>query len=124
MTWRPGDLVHLTTERFVVRSAEREDVTDAFLGWLADPDVMVGLNLPRKRFSRPQAVRFVLSHDNQTQFFLVIVCRGDDRPIGFFVVTVDPKHGCAETSVVVGDRDYWGKNVVIETAHGDSRFSI
>ena len=35
--------------------------------------------------------------------------------IGFYTATIDPKHGYAETSVVVGNRNFWGKNVVIET---------
>lgn len=114
MTWEPGDLLRLETDRFVVRSGAREDVTDDFLAWLADPEVMIGLNLPQRKLSRTQAVRYVLAHDNRTRFFLLVCDKADGRAIGFFIVTADPKHRCAETSVVIGDRDYWGKNVVIE----------
>ena len=103
-------LLELTTERFVVRTLTREDVTDDFIGWLADPEVMVGMNLPRRRLTRAQAVRWTLAHDNRTRFCL----RTDGQRIGFFTISCDLGHRCAETSVVVGDHDWWGKNVVME----------
>ena len=67
MTWTPGALLKLPTERFLLRTMTREDVTDTYLGWMADPGVMVGLNLPRRKLSRLQAVQYVLSHDNRTK---------------------------------------------------------
>lgn len=112
--WKPGDLLELKTERFTLRSVTREDVTDDYLRWVADPEVMMGLNLPRRRLSRQQAVRHALAHDNRSRFFLMI-CPDKAPAIGFYIITVDPKHGFAETSVVVGKREFWGKNVVVET---------
>lgn len=114
MTPQPGALVHLATPRFVLRSMAREDVTDGFIAWLADPEVMLGLNLPRRRLSRPQAVRFVLAHDNVTKFCLGIFDKANSRQIGFFTVNVDPRNRTGETSVVIGERVYWGKDVVRE----------
>lgn len=115
MSWEPGALLTLQTERFIVRTMTREDVTDTFTGWLADSEVMLGLNLPRKRLSRLQAVRYVLGHDNRTTFCLAICLREDGRQIGFFVVQCESRHATADTSVVIGDRSYWGKNVVMES---------
>jgi RimJ/RimL family protein N-acetyltransferase len=114
MSWEPGALLSLTTRRFIIRSMTREDVTERFLGWLADPGVMVGLNLPRKRLSRLQAVRWVLGHDNRSRFFLAVCPRPEGEPIGFFTVVCDNAHNTAETSVVIGERDWWGKDVVKE----------
>ena len=115
MSWAPGTLLDFTTDRFRLRSMAREDVSEAFLSWLADPEVMLGLNLPRKRLTRAQAVRWVLGHDNHSQFMLLISDRANDHPIGFYTMSVNHGHTTAETSVVIGDRDYWGKNAVVET---------
>ena len=115
MTWQPGQLVKLTTERCIVRSAAREDVTDEFLGWLADPNVMVGLNIPRRRLSRMQGVRFVVNHDNRSSFLLMVCTRDNETPVGFYIVKADQQHRCGETSVVIGNHDFWGKNIVVET---------
>lgn len=112
--WEPGALLHLETPRFIVRSMIREDVTDAFLGWLADPEVMLGFNLPRHRLSRPQAVRWVLGFDNRSRFCLGIHVAPSGPQIGFFTVECDLRNRCAETSVAIGDCSFWGRNVVVE----------
>ena len=114
MSWTPGALLSLTTERFELRTMTREDVTEELLTWLADPEVMAGLNLPRQRLSRVQAVRWVLSHDNQQRFFLAICPREASAPVGFFTISCNVGHETADTSVVIGNRDWWGQNVVVE----------
>lgn len=114
MKWQPGGLVKLKTERFVMRSILREDVTEDFLGWLSDREVLLGLNMFQHKLSRPQAVRHVLGFDNRTRFFFIILTRDKDQAIGFFTAECDPVHHNAETSVVIGDHSFWGQNVVLE----------
>jgi len=113
MKRRPGDLVTLETERFTIRSIEREDVTDSFLAWLTDDDVVIGMNMPQRQMTIAQAIRWVLSFDNDKRFFLLVLDTQTGTPIGFFTATIDG-HNVAETAVVVGDRAYWGQNVVME----------
>ena len=113
MTWETGTLLELETERLTLRTMAREDVTDEFVSWLADPEVMQGLNLPRQRLTRVQAVRWVLGYDNRNRFFLGIHLQ-EVGLIGFFTVNCDPKHMTAETAVVIGEREHWGKDIVLE----------
>lgn len=115
MNWRPGDLLALTTERFLIRSIERDDVTDAFLEWIADPEAALGLNMPIRHLTPEQGVRWALGHDNDARFCLLVEDRASETPIGFFIVTYDLGHSVAETSVVIGDKSYWGQDVVRET---------
>lgn len=115
MSWAPGSLLELGTERFVIRSMTREDVSEDFIGWLADPEVMLGLNLPRRRLSRPEAVRFVLGFDNRVRFCLGVHPRAAGPQIGLFTVDCNLEHRWAETAVVIGDRTWWGRNVVLES---------
>lgn len=114
MNWTPGSLLKFETERLVLHTMAREDVTDDFRSWMADPEVMVGLNLPRQRLTRSQAVRWVLNHDNRKSHIIIVVDKASDTAIGFFTITIDASHMTAETAVVIGKRDFWGKNVVIE----------
>lgn len=114
MSWQPGALLTLHTERLTLRSMCREDVSPAMADWLADPEVMLGLNMPQRLMSRAQAVRWVLDFDNRQRFFLGIHVRPDGPLIGFFTVHCDPHTRCGETAVVVGDKAWWGKNVVRE----------
>lgn len=115
MTWQPGHRLALHTERFTLRSMTREDVDEPFIGWLADPEVMLGLNMPRRRLSRAQAVAWVLAADHQRRFVLGVQPRAGGALLGCYTVDVDPEHGWAETAVVIGDKAWWGRHTVIET---------
>lgn len=114
MTWTPGALLKFETERLIIRSMAREDVSADFISWLADPDVMVGLNLPRQRLTRAQAVRWVLGHNNINRFIILVIDKASEGAVGFFTMTVEGIHRTAETSVVIGNHEFWGKNVVVE----------
>lgn len=115
MSWTPGDLIFLETERFTLRSIAREDVGDTFLQWLADPEVMVGLNLPRRRLSRAQAVHYAMGFDNFRTALLLVTAKNTGDMVGFFTITMEQAHGTAETAVVIGNKSFWGRNVVIES---------
>ena len=114
MTWYPGSLVSLETERFRLNSIEREDANETLAEWLADPEVMLGLNLPRRRLSRADLVSYATSYDNTRRFCLMVRPKDGDNPIGLFTATADQKNLIAETAVVIGDRFYWGRDVVRE----------
>lgn len=114
MTWTPGDRIRLETDRFVLDSVTREDVDDEFLSWMADPEVMLGLNMPPRRMSRGQSVHYAMSFDNLSKSMLIVRDRSNGQKIGMFTISFRPVHQVAETAVVIGNKEYWGKNVVVE----------
>jgi [ribosomal protein S5]-alanine N-acetyltransferase len=113
-SWTPGALVELHTPRLVLRTMLREDVTDDLVAWLSDPAVQVGMNMPARLLSRAQGVRWALDHDNRTRFCLAIQPHGEARAVGLFTIQCDPVHRVAETTVVIGERRWWGQGLVIE----------
>ena len=115
MNWQPGQPLCLETERFVVRTVTRDDVGKNYLGWAKDPEVMVTLNLPPRQLTRLQLVRYVERFNNKTAFHLGIFLKESGRQIGFYSVYYDAANRLAQTNVVVGDREYWGQGVVVET---------
>lgn len=114
MKWSPGDLIHLETERFTLDSVLREDVDETFLSWLADPEIMIGLNMPPRRMSRGQAVHYAMSFDNLHKSMLIVRAKETGNKIGMFNITFNHVQRVAETAVVIGDKTYWGENVVVE----------
>ncbi len=116
MTWQPGRPVRLETERFVVRSVTRDDVGRQYLAWAKDPEVMLTLNLPPRQLTRLQLVRYVERFNNKTAFHLGIFLKEEDgAQIGFYSVYYDAANRLGQTNVVVGERDWWGRGVVMET---------
>ena len=113
--WAPGLAVHLETERFRLRTLARADASQRFLDWSADVEIKRNLNLGPRRLTADELCRYIEDFDNQTRFLLGIFDKANDLHIGIYAVYFDPLHAAAETIVVIGDRDYWGKKVVIET---------
>ena len=115
MSWQLGQPLCLETSRFFVRSMTPADVTNQFIAWTRDPEVIQTLNLPVRKVKREEFVRYVQRFDNKVSFGLGIFTKKEDHHIGFYSVLCDNRQATAITNVVIGERDYWGKGVVIET---------
>lgn len=118
--WTPGSPLGLVTRNFILRSVPPDQVGPWYADWLQDPELMAFLNLaPQKDDSRDQAIerlrRYVAGANNRNSFHLGVFPKGQQRQIGFFSLDMDFRNGTAQTRVVIGDKDYWGKHVVRET---------
>jgi RimJ/RimL family protein N-acetyltransferase len=107
--------VHLTTERFLLRNLTANDASERYLAWAADAEVMGPLNVKPTRMAREQLAAYISGFDGINRFLIGIFTRADKLHIGFYMVEVDPVHQVASFNVVIGDKDYWGKKVVLET---------
>jgi RimJ/RimL family protein N-acetyltransferase len=114
MAWRPGEILRIETERFSLRSLTPVDVTASYIKWWNDPEIQDGLNMPPRGWKKEHAVKHISNFDNITRFHLVIVCKEQKRMIGFYTMFVDPRTKVAKSNIVIGEKDYWGKNVVQE----------
>jgi len=113
--WSPGAPVRLVTRRFLLRSLTRQDVGPRYAGWLRDPEVLEMLNNRNLRMTDEQLIAYVERFDNRVNFNLGIEVAGGGPLIGFYSVYCDPPNLLAQTNVMVGDHDWWGRNVVLET---------
>ncbi len=91
-----------------------EDITDRYIAWAKDPELMENLNTPARIVNRKQLESYIKKFDNRTKFHLGVFDKTNDHHLGFFTVYSDTKNRSAQTNVVIGDRDYWGKGVVLE----------
>ena len=114
MTWAPGDPVRIETERYVLRSLTPDDVTERYLAWLRDPDVTRYMNARFDDATAESLRRFVASHDDRDSFLLGIFVREGDVHVGNLRAECNLRHGHCFTGTMIGDRDYWGKGVVLE----------
>jgi len=117
--WKPGSPLVLVTKSLVLRSVPPEQVGPWYVKWLEDPELMAFLNLePRQNDTPEQGLermrRYVARSNNRNNFHLGVYPKGQQRQIGFFAVEMDFRNGTAQTRVVIGDKDYWGKHVVRE----------
>lgn len=108
--------IDLRTERFRVRGLRPGDADSRVTGWLADETVAEPLNRPARAMTPDQLGRDFGQADGVRRFNVGIwPHETPDRMIGYYLVFRDPAHRLATFNVVIGDLDWWGRGVVIET---------
>jgi len=113
MDWRPGLPIDLETERFVLKSLVPKDATPTYVSWWNDPEVQKGLGFAARNWTQAQAREHIAKFKNTMNEHIGIFPKGEDLPIGFFTVFVE-SDGRVTTNTVIGNKDYWGKGVVLE----------
>ena len=107
--------LYLETERFYLRPLSLDDVTPRYINWLQDKEITAWINA-RFNSTTPESIRaYVQRCDNITTYHLGIFVRGGIEHIGNYTIQIQAQHDTARTNVLIGEKDWWGKGVVIET---------
>jgi RimJ/RimL family protein N-acetyltransferase len=112
--WAPGQPVHLETDRFVLRSVKPLWLAYQTLPWTEDPQIMRPLNYPSGGWSVWRWRKTMVHANNRRKFLLGIFLKSTGKLIGFETLTID-RNGIASWAVMIGDKDWWGQGVVVET---------
>jgi len=98
-----------------------EDITDSYLGWLNDPEVLQYSNQRFHVHDRDSCTRYLASFEKSHNLFLSVRRRDNGCAIGTMTVYFSPHHGTADVGIMIGERAVWGKgygqdawNTVIE----------
>ncbi|MGB0920126.1 MAG: GNAT family N-acetyltransferase [Alphaproteobacteria bacterium] len=113
--WSSGTPVRLETPRFVLRSVGPSDVNQKWADWTADHDVMKGMNPNPSPMTQEMLRAQLRGYDNRGEFILGIYDKSNFEHVGIYRVNTHVANRIATTNVVIGDTNYWGKNVVLET---------
>ena len=114
MKFLPGRLITLKTENYILRTLTRDHLTDRMVSWFSDPEVMKFVDLPLG-MEREQVSDFLSQFDGRARFVVGIFDRETKLCIGFFQIYCNMNVKNARTAVVIGEKGYWGKGVVLET---------
>ncbi len=113
--WSPGQPARFETPGYLLRTLTRADANDRMRMWLADPEVVANLNGPPMSATQQAQALHVEAFDNRATFLFGIFDRATDLHVGIYPTYCDMLNGSAETLVMIGDRSYWGRRVVLET---------
>jgi len=117
MRWRQGTPLRVETARFRLRSLTPADATETYVKWWNDPEIQDGLNSAPHGWGRQRARRHIAQFDNKQKFHLGIFCKESLEMIGFFAIFITPHTKVAKTNIVIGEKQYWGKRLVLEVRH-------
>lgn len=123
MAWMPGSPVELSTENFILRSLRERDITQRYANWWRDPALMAGIPTPYSGHSVERHRQLLRNqYDNKTKFLWGIFDKTSDRLIGVVFLFTNPFHRVANMTTIVADRDYWGRNILIELSNAGMEF--
>ena len=100
---------HIYGERVVLETFGERDITDAYIGWLNDPEVVRFSNQRFKVHTRESCRAYLASFAGTSNLFLLVRKRSDGAAIGTMTVYHSPPHGIADIGIMIGERSVWGE---------------
>ncbi len=104
-------LPFLKTAHLDLRPLELSDADGPYLQWFNDPEVCRSNSHFVFPYRREDAIAYIQAlNGSRTDLVLAIVERDANRHIGNIALTgMDPIHRSAEFSIVIGEKECWGK---------------
>lgn len=97
------------TKNIYLESLTEKHVTDKYIEWLNDDEVMGFTEQNYKVHTFDTTIDFVRSMDRDINVFLFGIFF-DEKHIGNIKLgPIDKNHSIADISYVIGDKDFWGK---------------
>lgn len=110
----PTGAPRITGPRVALRPMSRDDITEAHLGWLRDPQVV---RLSNQRFAThtlQSCVRYLESFAEGPNLYLSVRRVSDDQALGTLTAYRQVPHGTADIGILMGDRSTWGQGLGAE----------
>ena len=104
-------LVHIETEQLKIVPFKEAYLTDRYVGWLNDPEVVKYSEQRHQYHSLESCRAYFLMIESSANIFLAICDKLTGLHIGNVSVNMDMNNGIADISIMIGDRDFWGKGL-------------
>lgn len=104
----------LAGDRILVRPFTTSDISEAYLGWLRDPEVVRFSNQRFHVHTLESCQAYLASFEESANHFLVICDRQSGDMLGTLTVYRSLPHGTADIGIMVGARQVWGQGIGAE----------
>jgi [ribosomal protein S5]-alanine N-acetyltransferase len=107
-----GEAMLISRERITLQAIAEKDVTDKYVSWLNDPEVVRFSNQRFYKHSKNSSLVYLNSFLGSANYFLKI--ENNDLMIGTMTAYISPQHGIADIGIMIGDRSSWGQGYGLE----------
>ena len=115
LRFSPKESCQIASDRFVLQTATTEEIGESYVRWFNDDEVRAHLGLATGDYDLARVRAFAAGHNTETSFlFWVSPTEDTGNPIGFVQLFLTRIHALAQTSICLGDKDWWGKGAVGE----------
>jgi RimJ/RimL family protein N-acetyltransferase len=107
--------IRLETQHYVLRTLRPEDASERFGQWMGDEAAMAMLNSDGAPMTLAEVVDYIRSFDNESRFLIGIFVRDSGLHIGAYSLRLDIRHRRLVTNTLIGEPEYRGRHVWLET---------
>lgn len=111
---RAAPPIRLETERFILKSLTRRELARISYPWTNDPNVMEPLELTAGGWMFRSWEKQIIKSNNRDRFIFGIEERKSGTIIGYETAQIS-RTKIALLAVAIGDHDWWGQGVVLES---------
>lgn len=105
----------LTTPRLRLEPFDERDLSDRYVGWLNDPDVVRYSEQRHRRHTLDSCRAFVDSFRDSADMLWAIRHKALEPPhVGNIAAYIDVHNGIADVTILLGERRVWGQGVGLE----------
>tara|TARA_B000000565_G_C23777945_1_gene374770 strand:+ start:1871 stop:2413 length:543 start_codon:yes stop_codon:yes gene_type:complete len=101
----------ITLNRISLSSFEQKDISEEYISWLNDPEVVKYSNQRFKTHNRETSRLYLDSFLNSCNIFLAITDNNSKSMIGTMTVYFSKNHKTADIGIMIGKREFWGKGI-------------
>jgi len=101
----------LKGSRVILKAFGPDDITEEYVGWLNDPQVVRFSNQRFQRHSQETCRNYLSSFVGTYNWFLKIVDAQDGQTIGTMTAYVSAHHRTADMGILIGRRQAWGQGM-------------
>ena len=107
--------VKLLSKNYIIATLDKDDFDPSYIDWLNNPLINKYLDLDLSvELKREHVKKNIAEKDNVNDFIFGIFTK-ENKLIGTHHVKYIPDTKIGEIGVMIGDSDYWGKGVPLET---------
>jgi RimJ/RimL family protein N-acetyltransferase len=89
----------------------KENITDAYLGWLNDPIVVRYSNQRFRQHTLQTSLNYLRTFDGTENIFIAVYLKGDGKYVGTMSIYFSAEHETADIGIMIGDIGCWGEGV-------------
>jgi RimJ/RimL family protein N-acetyltransferase len=110
----PKRILRFDCGRYFVRTIKREDASDRWAGWLADPWAAGVMNSPARTLGKRDIADYIRQFDQRSRLLLGIFEKGTRAHVGIIRIDADYVTNECHVNVLIGDPEYRGRGLMSE----------
>jgi [ribosomal protein S5]-alanine N-acetyltransferase len=115
-------MLPIILERVSIRLFSTRDISDDYISWLNDPEVMKFSNQRFSSHNRKTCEDFFNSIQSLDAIFLVIIFKENKEAVGTMTVYFSRNHQTADIGIMLGNKAFWDTGLGTEALDGVMEF--